>query len=232
MTYHIVATEGPTVDGRHISGEHLEQMAHDYDPNTYQARIWPEHIRFFGAAGDVTGLKTAKNSEGKTQLLAEIKPLPHMMQLNQQGQKLYSSVEIDTNFAGTGKAYLVGLGITDSPASIGTSRLSFTVQQYHKQGQHDHLYSFYTSYEAEQPAAAIPAPAPQPSAALPAEFVQFMQTFTQQQAAQSANQAQQTAALISTVSQLVSSFNALAAQPAGLSRPMATGNSNNLETDC
>lgn len=229
MTYHIVATEGPTVDGRNISGEHLEQMARNYDPSKYQARIWPEHMRFYGAAGDVTGLKTAKNNEGKTQLLAEIKPLPHLLQLNQQGQKLYSSVEINTNFAETGEAYLVGLAITDSPASIGTSRLAFTVAHYQERGKHNHMYSPYTAYEAEQPPAPPPtSTAPSAAAPLSTDFAMLMQTFAQQQA----NQAQQLAMLTSTVSQLASSISAFATHPAGVSRPAATGNSNNYETDC
>lgn len=44
---------------------------------------------------------------------------------------MYTSIEVDTNFAGTGQAYLVGLAVTDSPASIGTEYLKFcsTAQQ-------------------------------------------------------------------------------------------------------
>ena len=40
LKYHIVATEGATIDGRHISGEQLEQMAKNYDHAKYGARIW------------------------------------------------------------------------------------------------------------------------------------------------------------------------------------------------
>ena len=144
MTYHIVATEGATIDGRHISGEHLEQMAKNYDPAKYTARIWLEHYRsllpdgVFAALGDVTALKTEKNAEGKTILLATIKPTPELVKINQSGQKVFTSVEINPKFADTGEAYLVGLGVTDSPASLGTSRLSFSIQK-----EPEHLFSNY-----------------------------------------------------------------------------------------
>lgn len=144
MKYHIVATEGATIDGRHISGEHLEQMAKNYDPAKYTARIWLEHYRsllpdgVFAALGDVTALKTEKNAEGKTILLATINPTPELVKINQSGQKVFTSVEIDPKFADTGEAYLVGLGVTDSPASLGTSRLSFSIQK-----EPEHLFSDY-----------------------------------------------------------------------------------------
>ena len=144
LKYHIVATEGATIDGRHISGEHLEQMAKNYDPAKYTARIWLEHYRSllpdgaFAALGDVTALKTEKNAEGKTILLATINPTPELVKINQTGQKVFTSVEINPNFADTGEAYLVGLGVTDSPASLGTSRLSFSIQK-----EPEHLFSDY-----------------------------------------------------------------------------------------
>jgi phage capsid scaffolding protein (GPO) serine peptidase len=146
MTYHIVATEGATVDGRNISAIHLEQMAKNYDPKRYGARIWLEHMRglfadsSFAALGDVTDLKTDKNAEGKTVLLAQLAPTPELVKINQSGQKVFTSVEIDPNFAGSGEAYLVGLGVTDSPASVGTSRLKFAAAQ---QREQTHIFSDY-----------------------------------------------------------------------------------------
>lgn len=146
MTYHIVATEGATVDGRNISAAHLEQMAKNYDPQKYGARIWLEHMRglyadsSFAALGDVTSLRTDKNAEGKTVLLAQLAPTPELVKINQSGQKVFTSVEIDPNFAGSGEAYLVGLGVTDSPASVGTSRLKFAAAQQRAQ---THIFSDY-----------------------------------------------------------------------------------------
>ena len=145
MKYHIVATEGATIDGRHINGEQLEQMAKNYDPAKYGARIWLEHIRglyadsAFPALGDVTALKTEKNKDGKTVLLAAINPTPELVKINQAGQKVYTSIEINPRFADTGEAYLVGLAVTDSPASTGTSRLSFSAIQ----KEPEHLFSDY-----------------------------------------------------------------------------------------
>lgn len=40
-------------------------------------------------------------------------------------QKVYTSIEVDENFAKTGSAYLIGLAVTDSPASLGTEMLQF-----------------------------------------------------------------------------------------------------------
>lgn len=145
MKFFRVAKEGVTADGRQIKGEHLEQMAKNYDPAKYQARIWIEHLRTvlpdgtFKAYGDVTALKTEKDSDGKTVLLAAIDPTEDLKAINKNRQKLFSSVEIDTSFADTGEAYLVGLAVTDSPASLGTERLMFSVAQ----KEPTHLFSAY-----------------------------------------------------------------------------------------
>lgn len=46
--------------------------------------------------------------------------------MNKDRQKVYSSIEVNPSFAGTGKAYLEGLAVTDSPASLGTEMLKFS----------------------------------------------------------------------------------------------------------
>ncbi|MFX7298755.1 GPO family capsid scaffolding protein, partial [Acinetobacter baumannii] len=82
----------------------------------------------FGAYGDVIALKTEKvtiNGEQKDALFAQIQPNENLIALNQKNQKIYTSIEVDENFAKTGQAYLVGLAVTDSPASLGTEMLSF-----------------------------------------------------------------------------------------------------------
>lgn len=129
-----VATEGPTVDGRTISRTQIKDMADTYSLDKYGARIWLEHLRGlfpdseFRAHGDVIALKTQENSDGELQLLAQIKPLPKLVEMNKKGQKIYSSIEVNPNFKETGKAYLMGLAITDSPASTGVEMLKFTQQ--------------------------------------------------------------------------------------------------------
>lgn len=126
-----VATEGATTDGREITRVEIEQMAKNYDPAKYGARIWLEHIRgtvpggSFDALGDVLGIEARDVEDGKKALFAQIAPLPALIEMNKNGQKLYSSIEIHPSFPTTGGAYLYGLGVTDSPASLGTEMLKF-----------------------------------------------------------------------------------------------------------
>lgn len=130
----VVATEGATTDGRKISGEWLTQIANNYDPKKYGARINLEHIKFRMmwqdephslCYGDVLAVKVEENQDGKLQLLAQIEPTEELIKLVKAKQKVYTSVEIDLNFADTGEAYLVGLAVTDNPASLGTEYLNF-----------------------------------------------------------------------------------------------------------
>lgn len=132
-----VAVAGDTTDGREITSEWILQMARTYSLNTYGARINVEHIRsyapdsIFGAYGDVLALKTEKvtiQGEEKDALFAQIQPNDNLIALNQKNQKIYTSIEVDPNFAKTGEAYLVGLAVTDSPASLGTEMLQFAAK--------------------------------------------------------------------------------------------------------
>lgn len=128
-----VATEGATTDGRTITKEMIQEMAATYDPNKYGARINLEHIRGivpdgpFKAYGDVIALKTETNAEGKLQLLAQLDPTDALVAMTTKNrQKVYSSIEVDPDFAGSGQAYLVGMAVTDNPASLGTEMLKFS----------------------------------------------------------------------------------------------------------
>ncbi len=130
-----VATEGATTDGRTISRQWIEQMAKNFDPAKYGARVWMEHMRGmfhdgpFPALGDVTAVEAKEVEDGKLGLFVEIDPTDKLKQINEQRQKVYSSIEVDPDFANTGEAYLVGLAVTDSPASLGTDMLQFSAQQ-------------------------------------------------------------------------------------------------------
>ena len=132
-----VAVEGATTDGRKIERSWIEEMAAQYSLDTYGARLNCEHYRSmwpggeFGAYGDVLALKAEEveiGGEKKLALFAQIEPTESLLALNKQGQKIYTSIEVQPKFADTGKAYLVGLAITDSPASLGTEALSFSAQ--------------------------------------------------------------------------------------------------------
>lgn len=137
----LLATAGATVDGRSIDEKMLTEMAEGYDPKTYGARLNIEHIRGvvpgsdFGAYGDVLELSTGEvevNMHGKTEkrlgLFGVFDVTEKAKELNEASQKLYPSIEIEPNFAGTGKAYLMGVALTDSPASVATERLKFNRQ--------------------------------------------------------------------------------------------------------
>lgn len=129
-----VAVEGATTDGRKIERAHLEQIAANYSRDTYSARISIEHIKGlspdspFSAYGDVQAVKTEEVTIGgkkKLALFAQLAPNAALIELNKAGKKLYSSIEINPEFADSGEAYLVGLAVTDNPASLGTEALEF-----------------------------------------------------------------------------------------------------------
>lgn len=130
-----VATEGATTDGRTISRKWIEQMAKNFDPAQYGARVWMEHMRGmfddgpFQALGDVTAVEAREVEDGKLALFVELDPTDRLKEMNKNRQKVYTSIEVDPEFADTGEAYLVGLAVTDSPASLGTEMLKFSAQQ-------------------------------------------------------------------------------------------------------
>lgn len=142
--YFRVATEGKTADNRVIFRSWLEQAAKNYNQKKYNAGIWVEHFRgfspdsAFGRYGDVVSLKTEEDPDGKLALFAQVAPSHELIELNRRGKKLFGSIEISENFADTGEAYLVGLGITDSPASLSVDR----IQLFSERKQHpDNVFS-------------------------------------------------------------------------------------------
>ena len=127
--YFRIGTSGPTVDGREISPQEIDDMAATYDPDVYTAAINLEHFNFLFPGfsfGQVVALKAEDGKDGKRVLLARIKPTSKLMDMNAAGQKIFTSMEIVKNFAKTGKAYLMGLAITDRPASLGVEALCFS----------------------------------------------------------------------------------------------------------
>ncbi len=122
-----IATAGDTVDGRIIEDSWILDSAELYDRQLYTACIWPEHERWFGSMGEVLELKAERDEEGTLKLYARLRPNQHLLQANRDGQLLFTSAEFTPtgNFRGTGKTYLEGLGVTCSPASVGTDRLQF-----------------------------------------------------------------------------------------------------------
>ncbi|EPD2580516.1 GPO family capsid scaffolding protein, partial [Yersinia enterocolitica] len=140
--YFRIGVEGDTCDGRVIDVNDINQMAETFDPRVYGCRINLEHIRSvspdssFRRYGDVVGLKAETIEDdsalkGKRALFAQINPTDELVLLNKSRQKVYTSMEISPNFANTGKAYLVGLAVTDDPNSLGTEILEFSVKAKH-----------------------------------------------------------------------------------------------------
>lgn len=130
-----VAVSGATTDGRTISRLDIQQMAANYNPATYGARVNLEHYRGvltdspFRMFGDVLALKAEEvdlNGQKELGLFAQIDPTTELVELvNVKRQKVFTSIEIANDFAGKGEAYLVGIAITDTPASLGTEMLKF-----------------------------------------------------------------------------------------------------------
>lgn len=125
-----VATSGPTADGREIKVQDLRDCAETYTTSKYTAVIWVDHQRGNGAHGTVYSVRLIDNdpelAKGQVALEVQIKPNARLLQLNSDGEKLFSSVEITPNFAGSGRAYMTGLAVTDEPASLGTQELFFS----------------------------------------------------------------------------------------------------------
>ncbi|AGR58511.1 Phage capsid scaffolding protein [Salmonella bongori N268-08] len=154
---------GSTIDGREISGEHLKAAAKNYDPTVYGARVNVEHITSpfpnsdLCAMGDVTALSAEDITEGplsgRTALYAEIEPTDRMKKLTDEGKKIYSSIELHPQFSLNGNPYIVGLAMTDTPASLGTERLKFAAQQREQvmkfNNQHTEAPMFTEAMEAE-----------------------------------------------------------------------------------
>lgn len=131
-----IGVEGDTCDGRVISATDIQEMAETFDPRVYGCRINLEHLKGilpegpFSRYGDVVELKSEKIDDdsvliGKLALFAKITPTDDLIAMNKKLQKVYTSMEIQPNFANSGKCYLVGLVVTDDPASLGTEYLEF-----------------------------------------------------------------------------------------------------------
>ena len=131
-----IAVQGATTDGREISRDWISQMAKNYDPTVYGARINMEHIKGYAADstfrrfGDVTKVEAEEITDGplagKLALFGFIDPTPELVELTRARQKVYTSIEVNPKFSDTGEAYLIGLAVTDDPASLGTEYLSFS----------------------------------------------------------------------------------------------------------
>lgn len=126
-----IGTSGATTDGRIIKPEWLTACAKNYNPELFTAMINWEHrpLTWFGNLGKVVSLEARPGKdEGAVELFAVLAPNEHLVEQNKQGQSLFTSMEINLEFADTGQPYLSGLAVTDNPASLGTQELRFNHQ--------------------------------------------------------------------------------------------------------
>lgn len=133
-----VAVAARTVDGREIKREYIKKAAELYDTDVYGARINLEHYRSvlpespFKALGDVESIEFKEDvvgGEKRGVIYAELNPSEDLIAMNKAGQKVYTSIELQPDFPNVGDWYVVGIAVTDSPASMGTQRLSFSAAE-------------------------------------------------------------------------------------------------------
>lgn len=153
-----VFVEGFTAsDGRKIEAKWIDEIVATFNAATFTPRINCEHIKGFSpeppfnAYGSVTAVRAQTDEieidgakERRRALYAQIEPNEQLLKINKNGQKIFTSVEISPDFAGTGKVGLIGLAVTDNPASLGTEALSFSALKpmFDARKQHpDNLFS-------------------------------------------------------------------------------------------
>ena len=156
-----VAVEGATAtDGRTISADMIDQSAVGYNTVAYTARINCEHLRGFSpeppfnAYGSVVAVKAEDFTlkiDGKDvkrrALYAQLDPNEQMVKTIRSDQKIFTSCEFTPDFAKTGKFGLVGLAITDNPASLGTEALSFSALKPMWDGRKTDPANFFSAAE-------------------------------------------------------------------------------------
>ena len=187
-----IAVEGATAtDGRIITRDMIDQSASDYNTVTYTARINCEHLRGFSpeppfnSYGSVSAVKAedfeieiAGQKQKRRALYGQLDPNNQMVTTIKAGQKIFTSCEFQPDFAKTGKFGLVGLAITDNPASLGTEALSFSAFKPMWDARKTDPTNFFSAaeenlFELEAPAAALPDPSAGAFASMKAFFDRF-----------------------------------------------------------
>lgn len=143
-----IATSGQAVDGRVIESQWLIDAAETYSRKTYTAMIWPHHPQyslgereFTCNLGEIDALKTETDGD-ITRLYARLIPNQFLIDANRMGQKLFTSAEFISDFAGSGREYLFGLAVTDIPASLGTEKMKFILAGEEKDAERGNMETF------------------------------------------------------------------------------------------
>ncbi len=186
------AVEGATAtDGRTITREMIDQSAEAYNTVTYTARINCEHLRGFSpqppfnSYGSVIALKAEDfeitidgQKQTKRALYAQFDANDQMVATIKADQKIFTSCEFQPNFAKTGKFGLVGLAITDNPASLGTEALKFSAFKPMWDARKSDPTNFFTAAEENVFALETPVAQPDASAGALGAMKAFFEKFT------------------------------------------------------
>lgn len=142
-----VATAGPTIDGRTIEEQDLIDITETYDPSEYTALIDWEHFKSMNYLGSVEAVQLGKDGKGRVTLEAQLAPTEYAIRMNKSGDAQFTSIEIQPNYANTGKTALTGLALTNSPASLGTNRLQFSDKDKAEKYSKSHQIGVFTLEE-------------------------------------------------------------------------------------
>ncbi|WED23514.1 GPO family capsid scaffolding protein [Vibrio sp. JC009] len=123
---------GNTVDGRKVDQKVIDDIAETYSTDVYTARINEDHYKYSYKFGSVLSVEKRDDK-----LFAVLKPNSYLLNMVERGQLLHTSCEFMEDFAGTGKAYLTGLALTDDPASLATTQIHLSA----KNGNSDKTYA-------------------------------------------------------------------------------------------
>lgn len=121
-----IARSGNTIDRRKIDPQWLIDAAESYSKETYTALVYPDHYDWYVNYGTVDELDYKKLSNGVVELYANFTPNDLWRAQVKEGQRQYTSIAVDTNFAQDGKAYVYSIGATNNPASLGVEKLEFS----------------------------------------------------------------------------------------------------------
>jgi len=143
-----ICRSGKTVDGREVTPEQIDAMAANYDPMLYGARINVEHLSSImpgsplAALGDVVAVEARTETDGTRALYAQVDAKPELIQLARNRDKVYWSAEVHPAMPPAGKPYLMGLAVTDRPASLGTEYIRLSARAGTMPAEvRDHLFS-------------------------------------------------------------------------------------------
>ncbi|TPG14349.1 GPO family capsid scaffolding protein [Sphingomonas oligophenolica] len=154
--------EGATAsDGRVIERDWIDQIVANFNTKTSPVRINCEHIKGFSPEppfngyGDIVAVRAQDDDitiDGKPvkrrALYAQAEANDQLIAVRKKGQKPYPSLELTPNFAGTGKVGMVGMAITDNPASLGVEALNFSALKPMFDGRKAAPDNFFTAAES------------------------------------------------------------------------------------